>query len=311
MVRERRPRCSTGWKQRVSRPHCRPRPTRYRCCRVGVRVSRIPGSLRCCPCQIGSVRRRTSRRTTRGRKPRPTPADLADYVRHRNRNRNQPGTQTWRDRLPRRWNGRAGAGGRVGNNDPGVCAGPGFWNGSFRYGTSDRGQTGNPSTIFEANGAGFADALSAVPAAIVKHGAILLTGGSTLTPATSAYVRAHPGLHYAVGGPAASADPSAIALVGADRYATSAAVALAVFPDITGISVASGNSFPDALAAGPIAGASGAPLLLVAPTDPLPEPASAYLSTRGSAVSTVQVFGGTAAVSDTVVSEVAGALQGP
>ncbi len=185
--------------------------------------------------------------------------------------------------------------------------------GADRFGTALAIATklGNPSTIFEANGAGFADALSAVPAAIVKHGAILLTSGSTLSAATSAYVRAHPGLHYAVGGPAATADPSAIALVGADRYATSAAVALAIFPDITGLSVANGESFPDALAAGPIAGAAGDPLLLVAPTDPLPEPTSAYLSTRGSAVSTAQVFGGTAAISDTVVSQVASALHGP
>ncbi|HEY5202060.1 MAG TPA: cell wall-binding repeat-containing protein [Acidothermaceae bacterium] len=184
--------------------------------------------------------------------------------------------------------------------------------GADRFGTAlaIAAKLGNPSTVFEANGAGFADALSAVPAAIVKHGAILLTGSSTLTPATAAYVRAHPGLHYAVGGPAASADPSAIALVGADRYATSTAVALAIFPDATGISVASGEGFPDALAAGPIVGEAGDPLLLVAPTDPLPEPTSAYLSTRGSAVSTAQVFGGTAAVSDIVMSQVAGALHG-
>jgi putative cell wall-binding protein len=184
--------------------------------------------------------------------------------------------------------------------------------GADRFGTAlaIAAKLGNPSTIFEADGAGFADALSAVPAAIVKHGAILLTSGATQTAATSAYLHAHPGLHYAVGGPAATADASAIALVGADRYATSAAVALAVFPDITGVSVASGNSFPDALAAGSIAGAAGDPLILVAPTGTLPEPATAYLSTRGSAVSTTQVFGGPAAVSDTVMSEVADALRG-
>jgi ell wall binding domain 2 (CWB2) len=184
--------------------------------------------------------------------------------------------------------------------------------GADRFGTAlaIAAKLGNPSTIFEANGAGFADALSAVPAAIVKHGAILLTGGSTQTAATAAYLHAHPGLHYAVGGPAATADPSATALVGADRYATSATVALAIFPDATGISVASGEGFPDALAAGPIAGAAGEPLLLVAPTDPLPEPASAYLSTRGSAISTAQVFGGAAALSDTVMSQVASALHG-
>jgi hypothetical protein len=184
--------------------------------------------------------------------------------------------------------------------------------GADRFGTAlaIAAKLGNPSTIFEADGAGFADALSAVPAAIVKHGAILLTGGSTQTAATAAYLRAHPGLHYAVGGPAATADPAATALVGADRYATSAAVALAIFPDATGVSVANGMSFPDALAAGPIAGAAGDPLVLVAPTGSLPEPAAAYLSTRGTSVATTQVFGGTAAVSDAVMSEVADALRG-
>jgi hypothetical protein len=184
--------------------------------------------------------------------------------------------------------------------------------GADRFGTAlaIAAKLGNPSTIFEADGAGFADALSAVPAAIVKHGAILLTGGSTQTAATAAYLHAHPGLHYAVGGPAAIADPAATALVGADRYATSAAVALAIFPDATGVSVANGMSFPDALAAGPIAGAAGDPLVLVAPTGSLPEPAAAYLSTRGTSVATTQVFGGTAAISDAVISEVADALRG-
>ncbi len=184
--------------------------------------------------------------------------------------------------------------------------------GADRFGTAlaIAAKLGNPSTIFEADGAGFADALSAVPAAIVKHGAIVLTSGSTQTAATAAYLRVHPGLHYAVGGPAATADPAATALVGADRYATSAAVALAIFPDATGISVANGLSFPDALAAGPIAGAAGQPLVLVAPTGSLPEPASAYLSTRGPSVSTTRIFGGVAAVSDAVMSEVAEALHG-
>ena len=184
--------------------------------------------------------------------------------------------------------------------------------GADRFGTAlaIAARLGNPSTIFEADGTGFPDALSAVPAAIAERGAILLTGGSTQTAATAAYLRAHPGAHYAVGGPASTADPSAIALVGADRYATSAAVAFAIFPATTGISVANGTSFPDALAAGPIAGAAGEPLVLVAPTGGLPEPVSAYLSTRGTSVSATQVFGGTAAVSDAVMSEVAEALRG-
>ena len=158
--------------------------------------------------------------------------------------------------------------------------------GSDRFGTAlaVAGALGNPSTIFEASGGGFADALSAVPAAIAEHGAILLTNGSAQTPATAAYLRAHPGLHYAIGGPAAMADPAATALVGANRYATSAAVALAIFPHAAGISAASGIQFPDALSGGPIAGAASEPLLLVPQNGSLAEPTTSYLKTRGSAV---------------------------
>jgi len=42
---------------------------------------------------------------------------------------------------------------------------------------------------------------------------------------TAAYLAAHPGKHYAVGGPASAADPSATAVIGSDRYVTSTMVA--------------------------------------------------------------------------------------
>jgi ell wall binding domain 2 (CWB2) len=168
---------------------------------------------------------------------------------------------------------------------------------------------GNPSTIFEASGGAFADALSAVPAAIADHGAILLTNGPAETPATAAYLHAHPGLHYAVGGPAASADPAAIALAGANRYATSAAVALAIFPHATGISAASGMAFPDALSGGPIAGLAGQPLLLVPQNGTLSEPAASYLKTRGNTVMSLRIFGGIGAVDDDVAAQMGAALN--
>ena len=56
----------------------------------------------------------------------------------------------------------------------------------------------------------FPDALSAVPAAVALHGAIVLTDGFAQAAATSAYLAAHATSRYAVGGPAAYADPSAI-----------------------------------------------------------------------------------------------------
>ena len=184
--------------------------------------------------------------------------------------------------------------------------------GTDRYATAVAiaGAMGNPTTVFEASGINFPDALSAVPAAVATHGAILLTDGAAQAASTSAYLTAHATSRYAVGGPAAFADPSAIGIAGADRYATSDAVALAFFPTATGVSVASGTNFPDALAAGPVAGAAGQPVLLVPGTGALPEPITAYLTTHAGGIASVRAFGGTGAVADAVLNEVAQSVAG-
>ncbi len=183
--------------------------------------------------------------------------------------------------------------------------------GSDRFGTAVAiaDAMGDPTTVFEASGADFPDALSAVPAAIKDHAVILLTNGSAQAPATAGYLTAHATARYSVGGPAAWADPSAIALAGATRYDTSEAVALAFFPNATGIDLASALTFPDALAAGPLAGAAGQPVLLVPPSGALPEPVTAYLTTHAATVSAVRAFGGTSALSASVLSEVSVALR--
>jgi putative cell wall-binding protein len=182
--------------------------------------------------------------------------------------------------------------------------------GADRYSTAVAiaGVMGNPTTVFEASGTNFPDALSAVPAAVATHGAIVLTNGSAQSAATAAYLSAHATTRYAIGGPAAYADPTAIGIAGADRYATSDAVALAFFPTTTGVSVASATSFPDALAGGPISGAAGHPVLLVPPTGALPEPISSYLTTHAGELTSVQAFGGASAIADTVLSELTHSL---
>jgi len=182
--------------------------------------------------------------------------------------------------------------------------------GTDRYATAVAiaGVIGNPTTFFEASGTNFPDALSAVPAAIATHGAILLTNGPAQTPATTEYLSAHATIRYAVGGPATKADPSAIAIAGPDRYATSDAVALAFFPTTAGVSVASGANFPDALAAGPVAGAANQPVLLVPASGALPEPITSYLSTHAGGIASVQAFGGTSAVANAVLHEIAQAV---
>jgi ell wall binding domain 2 (CWB2) len=184
--------------------------------------------------------------------------------------------------------------------------------GTDRYGTAVAiaGAMGNPTTVFEASGVNFPDALSAVPAAVANHGAILLTDGSAPAAVTTAYLTAHATTRYAIGGPAAFADPSAIGIAGANRYVTSDAVALAFFPDTTGVSVASAATFPDALAAGPVAGAANRPVLLVPPSGALPEPVTSYLTTHAATITAVQAFGGTSALAAAVLTELSTALKG-
>ncbi len=93
------------------------------------------------------------------------------------------------------------------------------------------GALGNPTTVFEATGLNFPDALAGGPAAIKAGAAILLTNGSTpgarRRPRTSPRTRA--GRIIALGGPAAAADPAATAISGADRYETAAQVAETFF----------------------------------------------------------------------------------
>ena len=170
-------------------------------------------------------------------------------------------------------------------------------------------QLGNPSTVFEATGLFFADALSAVPAAINAGGAILLTNGTSQAPETAFYLGAHPGdTRYAIGGPraAAGADPTANPVYGIDLYGTSATVAFTFFPNAPIFGAATGVNYPDALAGGVYMATGGrlGPVLLVNTHAPLPGLIAGYLAllpvgTQG------YVFGGPLAVGD----DVSAALQ--
>ncbi|HLJ09422.1 MAG TPA: cell wall-binding repeat-containing protein, partial [Acidimicrobiia bacterium] len=185
--------------------------------------------------------------------------------------------------------------------------------GNDEYGTAVliAQQLGNPATVFEATGLDFPDALSAVPAAVAVHGAILLTDGSTQDPETAAYLAAHPNdTRYAIGGQfaAAGADPGATAVFGETQYDTSAAVAFKFFGAPSSVGAATGADFPDALSAGPGLGRAGAPMLLVPPLGPLPGSVVFYLGLVGGGVRSGTLFGGVFAVSDQVMAELDGAL---
>jgi hypothetical protein len=173
-------------------------------------------------------------------------------------------------------------------------------------------QLGNPTTIFEATGLSFYDALSAVPAAIKDHAAILLTDGSSQAFETYEYLLAHPGdTRYAIGGQLAAygADPTATPVYGQDLFGTSAAVATTFFPDASIFGVATSADFPDALGGGVFMATGGrsGPLLLVNPTTPLPPEILPYLASRAPG-SPGFVFGGPLAVGSAVVAAVEAAV---
>ena len=165
---------------------------------------------------------------------------------------------------------------------------------------------GSPTTVLLATGTNFPDALAAGPAAAHVHGAILLTDGSAVPTETATYLA---GAHvtYAVGGPAAAAVPSATAILGSDRYATAAAVATKFFPTSAVVGVATGASFPDALAGGAQLALMGGPLLLSS-LGSVPASTSSYLNADHSVLTNVYVYGGTAVLGTTVVGQLTAAF---
>lgn len=163
---------------------------------------------------------------------------------------------------------------------------------------------GNPGTVFLVTGNDFADGLSAGPAAVHQGGVILYTNGSAMAPETAAYLAAHPAdAVFAVGGPAAAADPNATPIVGVDEFATDTKVA-AFFGNPAVIGVARGDLFPDALDGGTMVATNGGPIILVNPNVPVPSASAQYFIKEKSFIQTVDVFGGTLAVSPAVCSAI-------
>jgi putative cell wall-binding protein len=182
--------------------------------------------------------------------------------------------------------------------------------GPDRFGTAVAvaDELGDPGTVLEVTGDDFPDALAAGPAAAGLGAAILLTDGVSQDPATAAYLSAHPGTRYAIGGPAAAADPTARAVSGTDRYATAVAVAKAFSASPSALAFATGTAFADALTGGPGAALRSAPLLLVPACGALPAGTGAYITAIRSSVGAGILFGGTGAVGDDVLAALDKAL---
>ncbi len=156
-----------------------------------------------------------------------------------------------------------------------------------------------------ASGENFPDALAAAPLAAFYDAPILLTGRTTIPPVTAAAL-ADLGVADVIimGGPGAVSfavsnalelDYQVSRVAGDDRYGTAAQAALDAFPAGASVAVlASGENFPDALAAAPLAALYNAPILLTGGSA-LPPVTAAVLADLG--VADVIIMGGPGAVS--------------
>lgn len=170
-------------------------------------------------------------------------------------------------------------------------------------------------TVYLASGTGFADALAAGAAAAQAGGPVLLTTPSSLPARVRAeLVRLAPTQVVIVGGAAAvspavdaavrGALPTAavVRLQGNDRYATAVEVSKRAFPNgAATVYLATGLSFPDALAGAAAAGRDGAPVLLV-PGTRIPAVVRAELERLRPG--RVVLLGGTTALSTAVATAV-------
>jgi putative cell wall-binding protein len=133
----------------------------------------------------------------------------------------------------------------------------------------------------------------ALPAVLA---AALLTGGAAATTASAAV-------------PSATTITKA-RLAGADRYKTAVAISRANFvAPQEWVVVSSGQNFPDALAAGPMAAFLEAPLLLVPTSGTLPSAVATEI--KRLQTKSIMVVGGPAAVSDGMVDQLAKLVTDP
>lgn len=173
----------------------------------------------------------------------------------------------------------------------------------------------NVPAVFVATGTAFPDALSASAAAALLGGPLLLTPSASLPATVSTEIaRLNPGKIFIVGGTGAvsSAVESALSKIaptsrlgGASRYDTSLSIVNNTFESSSLAIIATGRTFPDALAATGAAGAEKAPVILVDGT--VGSVNAATLNTLKSlGVTTVAIAGGTGAVSAGIQQQLAG-----
>ena len=165
--------------------------------------------------------------------------------------------------------------------------------------------TSDVGTAFVVSGEDFPDALAAGPVGAHRWPVLLTKRDSLPVVVAAELTRLDPGMVIVVGGSgvitdvtvdqikAASGAEEVRRLAGGDRYATAVKVA-EILEEFQTVYIASGESFADAVAAGPAAGKESAPLLLTRATT-LPAVTRDYL--KGKELKKIVLVGGTAAIS--------------
>lgn len=187
--------------------------------------------------------------------------------------------------------------------------------GESRYETalaiSKRYTAGVPA-VFIATGSNFPDALSAAAAASLVGGPLLLTPSDSLPNNVRAEIqRLKPKQIFIIGGPGAvsgavfnAVKPLAsktTRLGGADRYETARTIITSIFSTSTTALIATGRTFPDALAATGAAGLLNAPVVLVdGASSKIPDATVKLLRSLG--VRSITIAGGAGAVSTDIGS---------
>lgn len=170
-----------------------------------------------------------------------------------------------------------------------------------------------------ATGANFPDALAGVSPTAMAGGPILLVSPRGIPDATRAELaRLQPQKILVFGSAGVVSDAIAaeldgytsgpvVRLWGANRYDTAVAISAGNFASADVVYVATGLNFPDALAAGPVAGLTAGPLLLVPGSS---VPASVQAELRRLDPDRVVVLGSAGVVSDEVIAQIQGAVGG-
>jgi fibronectin type 3 domain-containing protein/putative cell wall-binding protein len=186
--------------------------------------------------------------------------------------------------------------------------------GTDRYDTSLRiaQAIGASDEAVVANGDSFADALSVAPIAAITSMPILLTPANSISGSLLSYLQNQVQVVYVLGGTGAISDavynrlPSPQRISGTNRYETNINIVKKFSSqlNLNTCYLATGQTFPDALAGSALASLKKSPIILVSGSS-LDATTLSFIQERTGTINRVIVFGGTGVVPNSVLNNIA------